>query len=133
MKLKCFALTAVIAFATNCMAQGALEKSTVVNKDGTVTFKYWNDYAKDVQVDVQFAGRKPMTKGADGVWTATLGPAAPDMYPYCFIVDGIQVMDPRNQLEHGYEHSPHLHREGSKRILQSFPSFHQADISLPAA
>ena len=97
MKLKCFALTAVIAFATNCMAQGALEKSTVVNKDGTVTFKYWNDYAKDVQVDVQFAGRKPMTKGADGVWTATLGPAAPDMYPYCFIVDGLQVMDPRNQ------------------------------------
>ena len=98
MKLKCFALTAVIAFATNCMAQGALEKSTVVNADGTVTFKYWNDYAKDVQVDVQFAGRKPMTKGADGVWTATVGPAAPDMYPYCFIVDGIQVMDPRNQL-----------------------------------
>ena len=98
MKLKCFALTAVIAFATNCMAQGGLEKSTVVNKDGTVTFKYWNDYAKDVQVDVQFAGRKPMTKGADGVWTATVGPAAPDMYPYCFIVDGIQVMDPRNQL-----------------------------------
>ena len=98
MKLKCFALTAVIAFATNCMAQGALEKSTVVNADGTVTFKYWNDYAKDVQVDVQFAGRKPMTKGADGLWTATVGPAAPDMYPYCFIVDGIQVMDPRNQL-----------------------------------
>ena len=80
------------------MAQGGLEKSTVVNADGTVTFKYWNDYAKDVQVDVQFAGRKPMTKGADGVWTATVGPAAPDMYPYCFIVDGIQVMDPRNQL-----------------------------------
>ena len=98
MKLKCFALTAVIAFATNCMAQGGLEKSTVVNADGTVNFKYWNDYAKDVQVDVQFAGRKPMTKGADGVWTATVGPAAPDIYPYCFIVDGIQVMDPRNQL-----------------------------------
>ena len=98
MKLKCFALTAVIAFATNCMAQGASEKSTVVNKDGTVTFKYWNDHAKDVQVDVQFAGRKPMTKGADGVWTATLGPAAPDMYPYCFVVDGVSVMDPRNQL-----------------------------------
>ena len=98
MKFKCFALTAVIAFATNCMAQGASEKSTVVNADGTVTFRYWNDHAKDVQVDVQFAGRKPMTKGADGVWTATLGPAAPDMYPYCFVVDGVSVMDPRNQL-----------------------------------
>ena len=98
MKLKCFALTAVIAFATNCLAQGASEKSTVVNADGTVTFRYWNDNAKDVQVDVQFAGRKPMTKDADGVWTATLGPAAPDMYPYCFVVDGVSVMDPRNQL-----------------------------------
>ena len=91
MKLKCFALTAVIAFAANCMAQGASEKSTIVNADGTVTFKYWNDYAKDVQVDVQFAGRKPMTKDADGVWTATLGPAAPDMYPYCFVVDALRA------------------------------------------
>ena len=29
-----------------------------------------------------------------GLWTVTLGPAAPDMYPYCFIVDGVSVMDP---------------------------------------
>ena len=59
-----------------------------------MTFHYKNPTAKNVQVDVQFAGRNPMTKGADGVWTATLGPAAPDMYPYCFIVDGVSVMDP---------------------------------------
>ena len=66
------------------------------NNDGTVTFQYKNDSAKNVLVDVQFAGRKEMTRGADGTWTVTLGPAAPDMYPYCFIVDGISVMDPMN-------------------------------------
>ena len=64
--------------------------------DGTVTFQYKNDSAKTVMVDVQFAGRHEMKRGADGLWTVTLGPAAPDMYPYCFIVDGISVMDPEN-------------------------------------
>ena len=49
--------------------------------DGTVTFQYKNDSARTVMVDVQFAGRKEMTRGADGLWTVTLGPAAPDMYP----------------------------------------------------
>jgi len=66
------------------------------NDDGTVTFNYRNDHAKKVLVDVQFAGRKEMTRGADGLWSITLGPVAPDMYPYCFIVDGISVMDPEN-------------------------------------
>ncbi len=70
--------------------------SPVVNSDNTVTFNYRNDNAKEVMVDVQFAGRHAMTKNADGVWTLTLGPAAPDMYPYCFIVDGQQIMDPLN-------------------------------------
>ena len=79
--------------ATATMAQ-KVKQSTVCNADGTVTFRYENPNAKEVQVDVQFAGRNPMKKGADGVWTATLGPAAPDMYPYCFVVDGVSVMDP---------------------------------------
>ena len=66
------------------------------NDDGTVTFQYRNDAARSVLVDVQFAGRKEMSRDADGLWTVTLGPVAPDMYPYCFVVDGISVMDPEN-------------------------------------
>ena len=67
------------------------------NADGTVTFQYQNDSAKTVLVDVQFAGRKEMTRDADtGLWTVTLGPVAPDMYPYCYIVDDVSVMDPAN-------------------------------------
>ncbi|MBO4215892.1 MAG: hypothetical protein J5888_06125, partial [Bacteroidaceae bacterium] len=86
---------AVCLCATATLAQKPkLEKSTVCNADGTVTFYYENANAKDVQVDVQFAGRNPMKKDANGVWTTTLGPAAPDMYPYCFVVDGVSVMDP---------------------------------------
>ncbi|MBQ0057407.1 MAG: hypothetical protein KBT20_07090 [Bacteroidales bacterium] len=70
--------------------------STVVNADGTVTFNYRNDLAKEVMVDVQFAGRHSMERDSvSGLWTVTLGPAAPDMYPYCFVVDGVSIMDPK--------------------------------------
>ena len=95
-KMRCIALACMMAAALICWAQQNEQQSTVCNADGTVTFRYWNDHAKNVQVDVQFAGRNPMTRDDNGVWTATLGPAAPDMYPYCFIVDGVSVMDPLN-------------------------------------
>ena len=84
------------------------------NADGTVTFQYKNENAKNVQVDVQFAGRKDMTRGADGLWTVTLGPATPDMYPYCFIVDGVSVMDPENPQ--------YFPNEGFKNSLLEIPS-----------
>jgi enterochelin esterase-like enzyme len=83
------------------------------NADGTVTFQYWNDSAKAVLVDVQFAGRKEMTRGADGTWTVTLGPVAPDMYPYCYVVDGISVMDPENPQ--------YFPNEGFKNSLLEIP------------
>ena len=70
--------------------------SPVVNPDNTVTFNYRDPNAKSVKVNTQFAGTQEMTKGANGVWTVTLGPVAPDMYPYSFDVDGVQVMDPQN-------------------------------------
>lgn len=92
----------------------AAQASTICHEDGTVTFLYRNDNAKEVLVDVQFAGRNPMTKNADGLWTATLGPAAPDMYPYCFIVDGISVMDPENDQ--------YFPNEGFKNSLLEIPA-----------
>lgn len=94
----CFLAVAMAASSKN-LSQTNDETSTICNPDGTVTFRYWNDQAHEVLVDVQFAGRHPMVKDTQtGAWTVTLGPAAPDMYPYCFIVDGISVMDPLNPL-----------------------------------
>lgn len=89
------------AFAMAACTQNAPQEdpaSTVINPDGTVTFNYRNDNAKEVQVDVQFAGRHAMVKDSiSGLWSLTLGPAEPDMYPYCFVVDGVSIMDPQNQ------------------------------------
>lgn len=92
-------------FAVSALALGACASpsapvadapATVVNEDGTVTFNYRNDSAQSVQVDVQFAGRHDMVRDSiTGIWTLTLGPAEPDMYPYCYVVDGVSVMDPR--------------------------------------
>ena len=91
------------------------QKSFVCNDDGTVTFNYKNDQAKTVLLDVQFAGRKEMQRDtATGLWTVTVGPAAPDMYPYCFIVDGVSVMDPENPQ--------YFPNEGFKNSLLEIPS-----------
>ena len=95
--------------------------STTCNADGTVTFRYRNDQAKEVLVDVQFAGRHPMQRDIEtGLWTATLGPAAPDMYPYCFIVDGVSIMDPACEQ--------YFPNEGFKNSLLEIPS---RDTALP--
>lgn len=70
--------------------------SPVVNPDNTVTFNYSAPTATNVKVNTQFSGTTDMVKKENGVWSITLGPVAPDIYPYSFIVDGITIMDPKN-------------------------------------
>jgi len=98
----CLSATALLSsLALNGQAMGAPTMPTqlsspVVNPDNTVTFNYQAPNAKKVQVSTQFAGTQDMTKNEKGVWSITLGPVTPDIYPYSFIVDGIQNMDPLN-------------------------------------
>ena len=99
---------------TGVLCAAAVSAQPNPNDDGTVTFRYKNDSAKNVQVDVQFCGRKEMKRDADGTWTVTLGPAAPDMYPYHYIVDGLDVMDPENPQ--------YFPNEGFKNSLLEIPS-----------
>jgi len=40
----------------------------------------------------------PFEKGADGVWSLTVGPLPPDMYVYHLAVDGVQMADPNNTV-----------------------------------
>jgi len=71
--------------------------SPEVNKDNTITFRFLAPKANDVKLSAQFEKAPvPMTKDTSGLWSVKLGPVKPDMYPYCFVVDGIQVADPRN-------------------------------------
>ena len=94
-----------VFWALFCLFNGALAQpprgplvvSPQVNADKTVTFRYQAPQAKVVELSAQFEKAPvPMTKDAQGIWSATVGPVKPDIYPYNFRVDGISVMDPAN-------------------------------------
>lgn len=75
---------------------GPSSASPIVHPDNTVTFNLNAPHAKSVVISAQFAPKTEMQKREDGIWTITLGPVVPDIYPYCFEVDGIAVQDPQN-------------------------------------
>ena len=94
-----------IAFALACavtaFAQGnrpPLLNSPVVHADRTVTFSFRAPNAQKVELSGQFLpGNQSMQKDEAGVWSLTVGPIEPNLYPYNFVVDGIGVADPSNQ------------------------------------
>jgi enterochelin esterase-like enzyme len=71
--------------------------SPEVNADKTVTFRFRAPNAQQVTLIGELDGKTyPMTKNADGLWTVTIGPLAPDVYNYQFNADGVVAMDPVN-------------------------------------
>lgn len=79
--------------------RGPFIVSPQVLPDKKVTFRYLAPSAKEVKLGgSQFgANQVPMTKDSIGVWSITVGPIRPDIYPYSFTVDGVTVMDPANK------------------------------------
>lgn len=67
-----------------------------VHNDGTVTFRLRAPNAKEVALNIQSLERKPLQKDEKGVWTVTTPKLTPDVYPYSFVVDGLNVQDPSN-------------------------------------
>lgn len=98
---KLFWVLCLLCWPVLLMAQpprGPLAQSPKVNPDKTVTFNFIAPDAKDVKLSGQFlTAPAVMTKGAQGMWTVTVGPVKPDIYPYNFVVDGLTVMDPANE------------------------------------
>jgi enterochelin esterase-like enzyme len=67
------------------------------NADGSATFRVLAPNAEKVEFECQmFEGVKPMVKGDRGVWSVTVKPDQPDIYPYSFIIDGTKIADPNN-------------------------------------
>src|SRR5438045_3501443 len=64
-----------------------------VSGDRKVTFKLRASDATTVAVAGDFGKEalttEPMTKGPDGVWSATIGPLHPAIYHYRFTVNGV--------------------------------------------
>ena len=75
--------------------------SPVVHDDARVTFHVKAPNAEKVLVLGDWLKRGeelPMTKGDDGIWTATAGPFPPGNHIYGFEIDGVQTPDPENAL-----------------------------------
>jgi enterochelin esterase-like enzyme len=91
-------LMLVIIMSAHCQPpRGPIIISPEVNKDKTVIFRYLAPRATVVKLSGQFL-KEPvlMEKDTLGIWTVTVGPIKPDIYPYSFSVDGVTVMDPAN-------------------------------------
>jgi enterochelin esterase-like enzyme len=73
--------------------------SPEVHPDNSVTFRFYAANAQKVTLESQFlTSNNLMKKDLSGVWSITVAPVKPDIYPYCFRVDSIQVADPNNTL-----------------------------------
>ena len=78
--------------------------SPEVSEERRITFRLLAPEAEAVQLNssgdipgIGFGQGKAMTKGSEGVWEVTVGPLEPGSYRYSFNVDGVPVVDPRNQ------------------------------------
>jgi enterochelin esterase-like enzyme len=79
-----------------------------VDADRKVTFRLKAPEAKSVQLDTLGGdlapgkGPFPLERGADGGWTATIGPARPGFHYYALLVDGVAVNDPASEVYFGW-------------------------------
>jgi enterochelin esterase-like enzyme len=72
-------------------------ESPIVHPDRTVTFYFKAPNAKRVEVSSEFIKEpQPMKLDSSEIWSTTLGPVEPNLYPYYFLVDSVSVADPNN-------------------------------------
>jgi enterochelin esterase family protein len=116
---------ALFAAATLAIAQQPAIpiKSHEVNADKTVTFRYMAAAATKVLVNSDaFLTPQAMTKGADGIWTLTTSPLAPQYYSYSFSEDGITKLDPFNPITvQNSDTLPAVYYLGSKVLVPGTP------------
>ena len=76
-------------------------RSPEVHPDRRVTFRIYAPKATEVTVSGEFEVGAPahkLTRDAQGIWSVTIGPFEPEIYEYDFVVDGVQMLDPRNPV-----------------------------------
>lgn len=87
------------AVAAGAEARGhAAVRSPEVTEERRVTFRLQAPAAQRVSVTGDFGERIEMSRGQDGIWTATTPPLPPDLYGYNFVIDGVRTIDPRNPV-----------------------------------
>jgi len=104
--MRALALVSVIVLGTSLAGQqpggnapprAAVITSPDIARDGHVTFRILAPKASEVTLIGEFVqGSQSLTKDDKGMWSVTVGPIAPEMYHYNFVVDGVRIIDPSN-------------------------------------
>ncbi|MDE3104264.1 MAG: esterase [Acidobacteriota bacterium] len=90
-------LLPLLAAATLSAQIPAFSPATIIHPDRTVTFRYKDNAAHSVLLGLEGLPKPvPMTKDADGIWTYTTQPLAPEIYGYHFEVDDQPRLDLSN-------------------------------------
>ena len=79
--------------------QGPRFESPEIAADLTVTFNVHSPTAQTITMNGSWMGYTEtveLKKGAEDVWSVTVGPLEPNMYHYNFFIDGVSAIDPRN-------------------------------------
>jgi enterochelin esterase family protein len=99
----CAVLVCMFAVAGLVAQQPPRIISPEVLPDRRVTFRLNAPKAAEVLLTGEFLdGNRKFEKGADGIWTVTVGPIEPEIYHYNFTIDGVRTIDPGNpQLKTG--------------------------------
>lgn len=73
-------------------------RSPKVQPDQRITFSL--NAPKASEVSLIFGSKDPapipLKKDEKGIWSVTIGPVAPELYTYAFVVDGLKIVDPSN-------------------------------------
>jgi enterochelin esterase-like enzyme len=72
--------------------------SPEIHTHHTVTYRHDPPKAAEDNLNGSWEGARniAMTKGEDGVWSATVGPLGAQLWGYWFLVDGVKALDPGN-------------------------------------
>jgi enterochelin esterase-like enzyme len=73
-------------------------RSPDIHPDRTVTFRLLAPKAVEVTLNGSWENgtNLKMTKDDAGIWSTTIGPLAPQLWGYWFMVDGVKALDPNN-------------------------------------
>ena len=99
MKRSLFIPILLLASVTAMAQRPPALSSPEVHPDHSITFRFFARNAGHVSLSAEFLSAPlPMTCDTSGIWSVTVTPVKPDIYPYYFLVDSTQVADPNNSL-----------------------------------
>ena len=86
-----------IGFAVFAQQRPPVISSPDISTDGSVTFRYYSRTAQSVILKGEFlTAPLPFVKDTAGIWSVTVKDIRPDIYPYSFNVDNVELADPNN-------------------------------------